>query len=375
MSSSSAVCAALVPGPLPAPAALQRAYPLDPAAAALIARSRAAVRSILAGHDPRLLVVVGPCSIHDPDAALDYADRLAALARDHRRELLVIMRTYFEKPRTRIGWKGLINDPHRDGSCDIATGLRLARQVLTGVAARGLAAASELLDPLIAPYLCDGLSWAAIGARTVESQPHRCLASDLPLPVGLKNGTDGNLDTAIDAALTAMRSHTVLAPGADGRPAIRRTPGNPAVHLVLRGGRLGPNHEPAAVRAATAASRAAGLRAGLMIDCSHANAAKDPARQARLVRALCARITADDAAPSGVMIESNIAAGHQDPAHTPLVYGRSITDPCIDIATTGELLARLAQAVRHRGERRPDPSGEASMHAEHTAPAPTTQRS
>ncbi|MFW5698738.1 MAG: 3-deoxy-7-phosphoheptulonate synthase [Planctomycetota bacterium] len=364
MSSSPAVCTAIAPGPLPLPAALQCEYPLDPAAAALIARSRAAVRAILSGHDPRLLVVVGPCSIHDPEAALDYADRLAAMAQGHRQELLVVMRTYFEKPRTRIGWKGLINDPHRDGSCDIVTGLRRARRVLTGVAERGLPAASELLDPLIAPYLTDGLSWAAIGARTVESQPHRCLASDLPLPVGLKNSTDGNLATAIDAALTAMRPHTVLAPGTDGRPAVRRTQGNPDVHLVLRGGRQSPNHDPATVRTATAAAHAAGLRTGLMIDCSHANAAKDPVRQAQLVRALCTRIATGDAAPHAVMIESNIIAGNQDPAHMPLVYGRSITDPCIDMATTGDLLAQLARSVRIRGEcRRTDPAGEPVLHS------------
>ncbi len=338
--------------PLVAPAELIEALPCEPAMSDTVASARAACHAILHGDDDRLIVVVGPCSIHDPVAALEYAGRLRALRDIHGGALELVMRVYFEKPRTTIGWKGLINDPDLDGSFRIDTGLRTARGLLREIAAMGLPAGVEFLDIISPQYLADLVAWGAIGARTTESQVHRELASGLSCPVGFKNGTGGDVRIAVDAVGAASHPHHFLAIGKDGRAAIATTAGNPDCHVILRGGAQ-PNYDAASVAAASAVLQAQGRRAALMIDASHANSGKNPDRQPVVIDAIAAQLEDGETRIVGTMIESHLVAGQQAlVAGVPLVYGQSITDGCIDWATTVRVLDRLANAVRTRRARR-----------------------
>jgi len=335
--------------PLVPPAVLADDLPLSEEHSEVITRARRAVKGILDGADDRLIVVVGPCSIHDPAAAVEYAGRLAALASELAPELCVVMRVYFEKPRTTVGWKGLINDPHLDGSFKINEGLHVARQILLDVIALGLPAGCEFLDPISPQYTSELVSWGAIGARTTESQVHRELASGLSMPVGFKNGTGGDIQMAIDAIAAAARPHRFLGVTEDGVAAIVATRGNPDCHVILRGGRRGPNHDSASVGRALAAIAGAGQRERIMIDASHGNSQKDHTRQPQVARDIAAQIAAGERGIVGVMLESFLVAGRQDlrdPAR--LVYGQSVTDGCIDWDTTTATLAELAEAVRAR---------------------------
>ena len=335
--------------PLVPPAVLAEDLPLSEEHSEVITRSRRAVKAILGGTDDRLIVVVGPCSIHDPIAAVEYAGRLATLSTALAPELCVVMRVYFEKPRTTVGWKGLINDPHLDGSFKINEGLRVARKVLLDVIALGLPAGCEFLDPISPQYISELVSWGAIGARTTESQVHRELASGLSMPVGFKNGTGGDVQMAIDAIAAAARPHRFLGVTEDGVAAIVATRGNPDCHVILRGGRRGPNHDAASVGRALAALVGAGQYPRIMIDASHGNSQKDHTRQPQVARDIAAQITAGERGIVGVMLESFLVAGRQelrDPAH--LVYGQSVTDACIDWDTTAATLDELAAAVRAR---------------------------
>ena len=307
---------------------------------------RRAVADILHGRDDRLLVVIGPCSIHDPRAALDYAARLAAQRARLGGALEIVMRVYFEKPRTTVGWKGLINDPHLDGSFRIEEGLRLARGLLLKVGDMGLPAGCEFLDVITPQYIADLVSWGAIGARTTESQIHREMASGLSCPVGFKNGTDGNVQIAIDAVKAAGQPHHFLAVTKDGRSAIASTSGNGDAHVVLRGGRT-PNFQTADIAAAGARLAAAGLAQRLLVDASHANSGKAPENQPGVADDLARQIEAGERRIFGVMVESNLLAGRQD-LTSELVYGRSITDGCIDWETSVRVLERLARAVETR---------------------------
>ena len=340
---------------LPAPAELIAELPLEPRHAAQVAAHRDAARSTLHGTDDRLLVVVGPCSIHDPEAGLDYARRLAALQDEVGEELLLVMRTYFEKPRTTVGWKGLINDPHLNGSHDIATGLRRARTFLREVTALGLPTATEFLEPISPQYIADLISWGAIGARTTESQIHRQLASGLSMPIGFKNGTDGGIQVALDAIAAATAPQSFLGIGADGQANLVTTTGNPDTHLILRGGADGPNWGPGPVRSAAERLAAAGLPQRLIIDASHGNSGKDHVRQAEVATMLGDQIAADGAAVAGVMLESNLVAGAQkldvDTGPAGLVHGQSVTDKCMDWDTTESVLRALAGGVQRRRAR------------------------
>ncbi len=334
--------------PLIAPALLEGELPLSDEAAILVARSRREIAAILAGTDDRLLVVVGPCSIHDPAAALDYAARLREVAPLYPRELLLVMRVYFEKPRTVTGWKGLINDPGRDGSYEINQGLRLARQLLVEITALGLPVATEFLDTTLGQYYADLVSWGAIGARTVESQVHRELASGLSMPVGFKNRTDGDLQVAIDAIRSARQPHWFPSLTREGVPAVMGTSGNEQGHLVLRGGTRGPNYSAAHIAEATTLLRSNQLPPYVMVDCSHANSGKDESRQVAVAADLAGQIGAGERAIAAVMLESNLLGGTQDYQALPLVYGRSVTDACLAWEQTLPVLAQLAEAVRAR---------------------------
>ena len=290
--------------------------------------------------------MVGPCSIHDPEAALDYADRLAEERRALADRLEIVMRVYFEKPRTTVGWKGLINDPHLDGSGRIEEGLPLARRLLRDINRMGLPAATEFLDPIMPQYFADLIAWGAIGARTTESQIHRQLASGLSCPIGFKNGTDGGVQVALDAIRSAAAPHSFPAITAEGRAAIATTTGNRDCHVVLRGGSTGPNYGAAEIEAICAAAAKAGIDPGLVIDASHANSGKDPARQLAVVADIAARIRAGETRIRGMMIESNLIAGRQDAIPgQKLTYGQSITDGCIGWEDTRKVLAELAEAV------------------------------
>ncbi|WP_283177105.1 3-deoxy-7-phosphoheptulonate synthase [Gemmobacter sp. 24YEA27] len=333
--------------PLPSPLELAVAIPRDAAISETVAQSRNAIREILAGRDERLLLVIGPCSIHDPEAAMDYARRLAAERKRHQDKLEIVMRVYFEKPRTTVGWKGLINDPHLDGSDRIEDGLPLARKLLLDINRMGLPASTEFLDPIMPQYFADLIAWGAIGARTTESQIHRQLASGLSCPVGFKNGTDGSVQMALDAILSARGQHSFPAITADGRAAIARTTGNPDCHVVLRGGSKGPNFSAADVDAVAEAAAKAGIDPGIMIDASHANSGKDPARQPGVVADVATRIRAGERRIRALMVESNLVAGAQKVVPgQKLVYGQSITDGCISWDQTVELLDGLADAVK-----------------------------
>lgn len=337
--------------PLISPADLIEALPCDTTMSETVASARAACHAILHGDDDRLIVVVGPCSIHDPVAALDYAGRLRALRDTHGDALELVMRVYFEKPRTTIGWKGLINDPDLDGSFRIDTGLRTARNLLREIAAMGLPAGVEFLDIISPQYLADLVAWGAIGARTTESQVHRELASGLSCPVGFKNGTGGDVRIAVDAVGAASHPHHFLAIGKDGRAAIAATAGNSDCHVILRGGAQ-PNFDAASVSAAAGVLQAQGRRAALMIDASHANSGKNPDNQPAVIDDIAGQIERGDRRIIGTMIESHLVAGKQALVPgAPLVYGQSITDGCIDWTTTEHVLDRLAIAVRARRAR------------------------
>ena len=337
--------------PLIAPAVLEDDLPLDDARAALVARTRREVEAIVTGADPRLLVVVGPCSIHDPAAAVEYAQRVKELIPLYAGELLLVMRVYFEKPRTVVGWKGLINDPYLDGSFQINAGLRIARKLMIDVTGLGVPVATEFLDTTLGQYYADLVSWGAIGARTVESQVHRELASGLSMPVGFKNRTDGDIQVAVDAIRSAGHPHWFPSLTREGAPAVMGTSGNEHAHLELRGGSQGPNFSAAQVQAAAALLRKNQLPPYLMVDCSHANSAKDPERQSEVVTDLAAQLAAGESALAAVMIESNLLGGLQDYQASPLVYGRSITDGCLAWEKTLPLFAQLAAAVKQRRNR------------------------
>ena len=324
------------------PAELRRRHPRTARATATVEAGRAAVNRILDGEDDRLLAVVGPCSIHDPDAAREYAERLLALRERVADRIELVMRVYFEKPRTTVGWKGLINDPHLDDSFDIETGLGIARNLLVDIAELGLPTGTEALDPISPQYLSDLFSWSAIGARTTESQTHREMSSGLSTAVGFKNGTDGGLDVAINAMQSAAAPHAFLGIDGEGRATVLRTRGNRHGHVILRGGGGVPNYSSEDVARTESALAAAGLPARIMIDCSHANANKDHARQPLVARDVAAQLKAGSRSIIGVMIESNLEAGNQklgDPA--TLKHGVSITDACIDFATTEALIDEL----------------------------------
>jgi 3-deoxy-7-phosphoheptulonate synthase len=333
--------------PLVAPVILQSDMPLTEAAAQTVGSTRQRIKHILSGHDKRLLVIVGPCSIHDLGAAEEYAGALLPIRERLKGSLEIVMRVYFEKPRTTVGWKGLINDPHLDGSYDINTGLRRARNLLLQLAERGLPAATELLDPVVPQYIADLISWTAIGARTTESQTHREMASGLSMPIGYKNGTDGSLTVAINAMEAAARPHHFLGINRQGHAAIVSTTGNPDGHLVLRGGGSGTNYHPEAISTAASQLQAADLPHRVMVDCSHGNSNKDYRRQAEVLEAVAAQVQHGNTAVMGIMLESHLVAGNQKiPADlSKLIYGQSITDACIDLATTETLLEQLAVAV------------------------------
>ena len=311
---------------LPTPAEILGELPLGEAREALVDRSRRAVADVLAGRDDRLLVVVGPCSVHDTEAALDYAGRLAELAEETADELLIVMRVYFEKPRTTVGWKGLINDPALDGSYDIPRGLRTARKLLLDVLELGLPVGTEFLEPTSPQYIADAVSWGAIGARTTESQVHRQLVSGLSMPVGFKNGTDGEVQVAVDGCRSSASRHVFFGTDADGRAAVVETAGNTDCHVILRGGTGGPNHDPQSVAAAVASVEKVGLPGLVMVDASHANSGKSHERQAEVVRELADRIAAGEKGISGLMIESFLEAGAQSVEAEELTYGQSVTD-------------------------------------------------
>ncbi|PRF33805.1 3-deoxy-7-phosphoheptulonate synthase [Burkholderia multivorans] len=335
--------------PLISPALLLDELPVPAATQTLVEDTRKAIGDILHGRDDRLLLVVGPCSIHDHDQALDYARRLKAAADALKDDLLITMRVYFEKPRTTVGWKGYINDPRLDGSFRINEGLRAARQLLLDINALGLPASTEFLDLLSPQYIADLIAWGAIGARTTESQSHRQLASGLSCPIGFKNGTDGGVQVASDAIVAARASHAFMGMTKMGMAAIFETRGNDDAHVILRGGKNGPNYDAAHVDASCAVLRAAGLREQVMVDCSHANSSKSHERQIEVAQDLARQLSQGEHRIVGVMIESHLEAGRQDlKPGVPLKYGVSITDACLSWAQTEPVLDVLAEAVRHR---------------------------
>jgi 3-deoxy-7-phosphoheptulonate synthase len=336
--------------PLISPAVLAYYLPLGEQASELVAGSRAQADAILRGDDDRLLAVVGPCSIHDPAAAIEYAEKLKLEAARLKDDVYVIMRVYFEKPRTTVGWKGLINDPHLDGSFDINHGLRVARGLLLDLANMGVPAGTEFLDTISPQYIADLIGWGAIGARTTESQIHRELASGLSMPVGFKNGTGGSIQIALDAIQSASNPHHFLSVTKQGVSAIVSTSGNDACHLILRGGKSGPNYEKSSIETAAAMLREQNLPPHVMVDCSHGNSLKDFRNQPLVARNLCNQIAEGSKAITAVMIESNLVEGNQKlvPQLDSLVRGQSVTDACIGWDDTVETLDRLAEAVRKR---------------------------
>jgi 3-deoxy-7-phosphoheptulonate synthase len=335
---------------LPSPAALLETAPKSEAQAEFVARSRQDIHKLIFTDDRRLLMIVGPCSIHDVDAGREYAARLSALAREVADRVMVVMRVYFEKPRTTVGWKGLIMDPRLDGTNDIASGLLIARGFLRDVLDLGLPTATELLDPITPQYIADLVCWSAIGARTAESQTHRQMASGLSMPMGFKNGTDGSVQTAINAIRAASQPQTFLGINVDGAASAVVTAGNPNCHIVLRGGSAGPNYSPSRIAEAERLLEAAGLIKSILVDCSHDNSAKRPERQPEVMRALLEQIRAGNASIMGAMIESNLLAGSQkfpQPV-AKLRRGVSITDGCIDWPTTESLIREVHSALAVR---------------------------
>jgi 3-deoxy-7-phosphoheptulonate synthase len=341
--------------PLDAPAVVVGELALGEAESAFIERSRAAVAAVIRGTDDRLLLVVGPCSIHDVTAGLDYARRLKAVATRLASDLLIVMRVYFEKPRTTVGWKGLINDPRLDQSFAVNEGLRLGRSLLRDLARMDLPAGCEFLDTITPQYLVDLVSWGAIGARTTESQVHRELASGLSVPVGFKNGTDGNVQIAVDAIRAASQPHCFLGVTKHGVSAIVATVGNPDCHVILRGAAHGPNYDAGSVAEVAASLSHAGLPPRMLIDCSHGNSGKDPRRQIDVARDVGVQVATGSPFIAGLMLESHLVGGRQElpgPSGQPLVYGQSITDGCLAWRDTEPLLEELASQVRAaRGSR------------------------
>jgi 3-deoxy-7-phosphoheptulonate synthase len=334
---------------LVAPETLFEELPLGDERAAAVVRGREQVAAVLDGADDRLLVVAGPCSVHDPKAALEYAQRLAETAADLSEHLVVAMRVYFEKPRTTVGWKGLINDPHLDGSGDVNTGLRIARELLLDVLDQGLAVGCEFLDPITPQYIADTVAWGAIGARTTESQTHRQLGSGLSMPIGFKNRTDGNVQVAVDAVRAASVSHAFAGIDDAGAPAILYTAGNRDGHVILRGGDDGPNYSADDIAATVELLRGAGLPERVVVDASHGNSGKDPDRQVTAAEGIAEQLAAGSKAIVGVMLESFLVAGRQDlDPGGELVYGQSVTDACLDWERTQVILDRLAGAVEAR---------------------------
>lgn len=340
--------------PIPAPRYFLKELPLTDEMSDLVLKSRQEIRDVLHGRDDRLLAIVGPCSIHDPKAAHEYAEKLAAVKNELEDRLVIVMRVYFEKPRTTIGWKGLINDPDLDGQFNIRKGMFLARKVLTDVLGLGLPAATEWLDPITPQYICDLISWGAIGARNTESQVHRQLASGLSMPIGFKNATDGSIKAPADSCFASAQQHTFFGIDHLGRAAVVKTLGNPDCHVVLRGSSHGPNYDAASVAKAMDTIRAempadSAAAHGLIVDCSHGNSGKDEHRQAQVVRDIAGRIAKGEQGITGIMMESFIEGGNQKAAPLDqLVYGKSITDKCLSWNTTEQLLRELAHAVAAR---------------------------
>ena len=333
---------------LRAPQELLKLVPVSDVAADTVTRCRNDVRDILEGRDDRMVVVVGPCSIHDPDAALEYAEKLAAVKKSLNEDLCIVMRVYFEKPRTTVGWKGLINDPTMDNTFQINEGLEIARRLLSDINDMGLPAGVEYLDLISPQYIADFVGWGAIGARTTESQGHRELASGLSCPVGFKNGTAGSVQIAVDAIGAARGAHNFLSVTKEGNSAIVQTSGNDDCHLILRGGKSHTNYDAASVDDASALLAKAGLPERVMIDCSHANSRKMHRRQRYVCRDVCAQVSDGDQRVMGVMIESNLVEGSQNPSSKPLVRGQSVTDACLSWDDTLPLLEQLTEAVRTR---------------------------
>jgi 3-deoxy-7-phosphoheptulonate synthase len=339
--------------PIIAPTDLRQVFPLSVQASEFVSTSRQDITNILNGKDRRLMVVVGPCSIHDVNGALDYAQRLAKLSKEISDQLLLVMRVYFEKPRTTIGWKGLINDPDMNGTHLISKGLGIARRLLTEITSLHLPVATEMLDPITPEYLADHLSWGAIGARTTESQTHREMASGLSFPIGFKNGTDGNLQIAIDAMNAALHPHCFLGINRDGLSSIIHTTGNPDVHIVLRGGKK-PNYSPEDIKKTEEMLTKSGLFPTMMIDCSHGNSEKNHENQPIVLDNIIGQIESGNRSISSVMIESYLEAGNQPiPAdHTKIKYGVSITDKCIDWQTTEKMLRSAHARLKACGGRK-----------------------
>ena len=340
--------------PIIAPTDLRQVFPMNVEESEFITSSREQLKRILHGKDPRLMVVVGPCSIHDPSGAIEYAERLARLNAELSDQLFLVMRVYFEKPRTTVGWKGLINDPDMDGSHQISKGLGIARGLLCRITDMKLPVANEMLDPITPEYLADLISWGAIGARTTESQTHRELASGLSFPIGFKNGTDGNLQIAFDAMIASQHSHSFLGINREGLTSIVQTTGNPDVHIVLRGGSKKPNYYPEDIKKTEELLEKAGIYTTIMVDCSHGNSEKDHEKQPLVLENVISQIEAGNRSISGVMIESYLEAGNQPLAKdlSQIKYGVSITDKCIDWATTERCLREAHARLKKCGGRK-----------------------
>jgi 3-deoxy-7-phosphoheptulonate synthase len=333
--------------PLITPAEIRKKHPLTAKVADVVQRGRDEIKAILRGNDRRLLVIVGPCSIHDVGGAMEYAARLAKVCDEVADVMWVVMRVYFEKPRTTVGWKGLINDPHINNTTDINAGLQLARQLLLEIGELGLPAATEMLDPIVPQYIADLVSWVAIGARTTESQTHREMASGLSMPVGFKNSTDGSVQNAIDAMVSSRNPHSFLGINEEGKTCIVKTRGNTDTHIILRGGKQGTNYEPACIQAAQEALKKSGLDPILMIDCSHGNSNKVPVKQPVVWESILQQRAQGNHGIIGAMIESYLREGNQSPAPLEqLAYGVSITDACISWEMTEQMLLQGAQYLR-----------------------------
>lgn len=340
--------------PLIAPADLKQVLPLSEAGAEFVANARAQIKDILWSRDPRMMAVVGPCSIHDPKAAMEYAERLANLNHELKDQLLLVMRVYFEKPRTTIGWKGLINDPDLNGTHQISKGLGVARSLMLNITAMGLPIATEMLDPITPQYLADTISWGAIGARTTESQTHREMSSGLSFPIGFKNGTDGNLQIAIDAMGAVCHPHSFLGINREGRTSIVRTTGNPDVHIVLRGGYSKPNYQAADIAITMKKLEKAGIKTSIMVDCSHANSLKDHTRQEIVLTDVMTQVAGGNRNIGSLMIESFLEEGNQKMAEKleDLTYGVSITDKCVNWETTVRMLRNTHAVLKECGGRK-----------------------
>lgn len=334
--------------PLLPPRELKEQLPIDEARATMVQHSRNAIADILAGRDTRLLAVVGPCSIHDPKAAFEYAERLLHLRESVSQELYIVMRVYFEKPRTTLGWRGLVLDPHLDGSYSIHEGLHMAREILLTITGMGIPAGSEMLDPIVPQYIDDLVSWASIGARTTESQTHRELASGLSMPVGFKNGTDGSVETALNAMVSSLSPHSFIGMDGNGNSAVISTTGNPDVHLIMRGGRGGPNYRSWDIVRVEEMLRHFSLPQSIVVDCSHGNSQKDHRNQPAVLRDVIAQREGGRHSIKGIMLESNLKEGRQDTSGdlASLVYGQSITDACLGWEDTEKLVRETAEVLR-----------------------------